>query len=251
MSQPLGKVCSDLIECKKAAVSKSAPFSARSAIWAPVMVDVLAGQDQDKAFFGDVTQAGVAPEQYGQRNAMACKPGDTIICNNNSISYRVTERGVNLYLIRNAMICALLDPETFKVKPAQHYILVKQNEARALELANGVGSRIWVPTTEMETDDEASRFNVGLSAAYGEVVEVGPGRWEEGQWLQAQCVPGDMVLYDASHSTLPVTVRGQAFTLVAAGQLAKIYPLAESLLERGDVDTWGFGPDLQGPDVRH
>ena len=57
----------------------------------------------------------------------------------------------------------------------------------------------------------------------GEVVAVGPGRWHEGQFLKPSCAPGDMLLYDCSHSTLAVTIRGEKFTLVASTQEALVY----------------------------
>jgi len=215
------RIPEDLVLTRKSAIWARTVFSAGSAFEAPVMVEVLAHQSRDIPFFGDIIQQGPGFEQHGVRNPMVGRPGDTIVTNNNMISYRVTERGEVGYLIRNSTIMAILDPETFGLKPQQHYILVKENEPRALELSSR--GPIWLPTTDMETDDESSRHQMGLRAEYGEVIAIGPGRWHEGQFQKPSCLPGDMLLYDCSHSTLAVTIRGERFTLVACTQEAMVY----------------------------
>lgn len=214
------EVPEDLVLVQKSRVWARTVFS-DSGFETPVIVEVLAHQSRDKPFFGDIVAQGPGVEQHGVRNPMVGTRGSVIIANDNTISYRVNEKGAVLYMFRNSAIMGLLDPETFKITPAGHYILVKENEPRALELSSR--GPIWVPTTDMETDDESSRFNQGLRAEYGEVVAVGPGRWHEGQFQQPSCAPGDMLLYDCSHSTLAVTIRGERFTLVACTQEALVY----------------------------
>lgn len=224
MSYPLDEVRSipeDLVLVAKSRVWARTVFSGKSDIETPVVVEVMAHQSRDKPFFGDIVDRGPGFEQHGVRNPMVGKKGDVIVSNDNMISYRVNERGAVLYMFRNSAVMALLDPETFVLEPQQHYILVKANEPRALALSSR--GPIWVPTTDMETDDEGARFNHGLRAEYGEVVAVGPGQWHEGQFRKPSCKPGDMLLYDCSHSTLAVTIRGERFTLVASTQEAMVY----------------------------
>jgi co-chaperonin GroES (HSP10) len=219
--QEMRGVPEDLVLARKSRIWKRTVFSEGSRYETPVIVEVLAHQSRDKPFFGDIIDQGPGFEQHGVRNPMVGQIGDVFVCNDNMISYRVHEIGVPLYLIRNSAISALLNPETFVISPVQHYILVKENEPRALALSSR-GS-IWLPTTDMETDDEGERHNSGIRAEYGEVVAVGPGRWHEGQHQKPSCLPGDMVLYDCSHSTLSVTIRGERYTLVASTQEAMVY----------------------------
>lgn len=214
-------VCQDLVLCRASAISRKVMFSAASDMEAPTHVEVTGDKNRDRVFFGDVLDRGPGIEQHGQRNAMVAEIGATVLCNENTLSYRVNERGAALYLLRNPTIAATIDRETFRLTPVQHYILVRENEDRALALSSR--GPIWVPTMGIETDDEASRHRQGLVAEYGEVVAQGPGRWEDGQHIRPTCQPGDMIMYDCSHSTLPVTIRGEAFTLVSASQVAMVY----------------------------
>jgi co-chaperonin GroES (HSP10) len=215
------EVPEDLVLVRKSAIWARTSFSGSSGLEAPVIVEVLAHQSRDKPFFGDIVAQGPGVEQHGVRSPMVGARGSIMVSNDNMISYRVNEKGAVLYLFRNSCIMALMDPEAFQLTPAQHYILCRENEPRALELSSR--GPIWVPTTGMETDDESSRFNEGLRAEYGEVVAVGPGRWHEGQFQKPSCAPGDMLLYDCSHSTLAVSIRGERFTLVACTQEALVY----------------------------
>jgi co-chaperonin GroES (HSP10) len=217
----LRSIPEDLVLVVKSRVWARTMFSGEGQLIAPVVVEVQAHQSRDKPFFGDIVAQGPGFEQHGVRNPMVGTTGDILITNTNMISYRVNERGDVMYLIRNSAVMALLDPERYVITPAQHYILVKENEPRALALSSR--GQIWIPTTDMQTDDEEERFNVGIHAEYGEVVAVGPGRWHEGQLQKPSCAPGDMLLYDCSHSTLAVTLRGERFTLVACTQEAMVY----------------------------
>lgn len=211
----------DLVLTRKSRVWEQTHFSAGSNLMAPVVVEVQAHQSRDIPFFGDIVDQGPGFEQHGVRNPMVGSVGSVVITNNNMLSYRVTERGDVFYLIRNSALMATLDPDSFAVRPEQHYILVRANEKAALALSSR--GPIWVPTTDFVTDDEEDRFNVGLRAEYGEVVAVGAGRWHEGQLQKPTQEPGDMILYDCSHSTLAVTIRGERFVLVACTQVALTY----------------------------
>lgn len=226
----------DLVLVQKSRVWARTVFSGEGRMESPVMVEVQAHQSRDKPFFGDIVAQGPGFEQHGVRNPMVGTRGDVIVTNTNMISYRVSENGVSMYLIRNSAMMALLDPERYLLTPTQNYILVRTGAAESIlstpelrvtveDRALAISSRgnIWLPTTDTETDDEGDRFNVGLRAEYGEVVAVGPGRWHEGQFLKPTCAPGDMLLYDCSHSTLAVTIRGERFVLVASTQQAMAY----------------------------
>jgi co-chaperonin GroES (HSP10) len=232
----LREVPSDLVLVRKSQIWGRTVFSAGSGMEAPVLVEVLAHQSRDKPFFGDIVGQGPGAEQHGVRNPMIGRRGSIMLSNDNMISYRVNEKGAVLYLFRNSCIMALMNPETFQLTPVQHYILCRTGDAESMTstperrvtveqrvLALTSRGDIWLPTTEMETDDESSRFNEGLRAEYGEVVLVGPGRWHEGEFQQPSCKPGDILLYDCSHSTLSVTIRGDRFTLVACTQEALVY----------------------------
>jgi co-chaperonin GroES (HSP10) len=217
----------DLVLARPSRVWKATRFSGPSNIETPVIVEVLAHQSRDKVFFGDIVAQGLGVEVNGQRNPMVGARGDVFIANDNTISYRTHEKGVAFYVFRNTALMALLDPETFVIQPVQHYILVRENEKAALALSSSGG--IWLPTTDTTTDDEGERHNGGLRAEYGEVVAVGPGAWIDGQFKQPKGAPGDMILYDCSHSTLNVTLRGVRFTLVASTQEATVYRGAAEL----------------------
>lgn len=217
----------DLILVRKSRIWASTMFSRGSGLEVPVIVEVLAHQSRDKPFFGDIIAHGPGVEQHGVRNPMIGERGTVILTNDNMISYRINEKGAVYYLIRNSAIMGTVDPDTFVIQPEQHYVLVKENEKAALALSSR--GPIWVPTMDMETDDESTRHNVGLRAEYGEVVACGPGRWQDGQFQRPTQNPGDVVLYDCSHSTLAVTIRGARFTLVACTQIAQTYRGAAQL----------------------
>jgi co-chaperonin GroES (HSP10) len=216
----------DLVLTRKSRVWSRTVFSAGSQLETPVVVEVLAHQSRDKPFFGDIVAQGPGVEQHGVRNPMVGERGTVVVTNDNMISYRVTERGEVFYMLRNSALMATLDPETLLLAPCQHYILVRENERAALALSSR--GPIWVPTMDMETDDESTRHNSGLRAEYGEVIAVGPGRWQDGQLQKPSCQAGDMLLYDCSHSTLAVSIRGERFTLVACTQEAMVYRDAAS-----------------------
>lgn len=211
----------DLVMVRKSRVWKRTMFRDSTGLEVPVVVEVLAHQSRDKPFFGDVIQNGPGIEQHGVTNPMVARRGDVIVTNDNMISYRINEVGAVYYLIRNTAIMATLNPESFELAPANHYILVMENERAALALSSR--GAIWVPTMDMETDDEATRHNVGLKGEYGEVLATGPGRWADGRLDKPTQNPGDMILYDCSHSTLSLTIKGQKFTLVPCTNVAQTY----------------------------
>jgi hypothetical protein len=135
---------------------------------------------------------------------------------------------------------ATIDRKTYRVGPVQHYVLIRGNGKRIEKRIQKAISRsaIWVPTEGMATDDRGPRRHSGITAAYGEVVDQGPGRWEEGKWFEPQCSPGQLVLYDSSYATLPITIRGQAMVLVASTQIVDIVEdRPESMLELSPAST--------------
>jgi co-chaperonin GroES (HSP10) len=216
----------DLVLVRKSRLWSRTYFSAGSDYATPVVVEVQAHQSRDKPFFGDIVQQGPGVIIHGAGNPMVGARGDIIVTNTNMISYRLTERGAVYYAIRNSAIMALLNPSSFELRPQQHYILVRENEKAALALSSR--GPIWVPTMGMETDDEGDRHNEGLRAEYGEVITVGPGRWQDGEFQHTTAKAGDMLLYDCSHSTLAVTIRGARFTLVPSTSVVAVYRGAAS-----------------------
>lgn len=177
----------------------------------------ITGSDasRDKPFIAEVldTGPGIEPE------TMCVRKGDVFICNLHNISYKLTELGQKTYMVRNGVVCAKVDKDTMTVQPLQDLILVKKNEERALRHMREDGGKIWLPTEDMSTDDVRSP---AITAEYGEVVAVGPGRYRDGRWSQPPCRVGDLVIYDGSYSTLPIRIRGESFTLVPTPQLVKI-----------------------------
>lgn len=198
---------------------------AANGVMLPVLYEITGNAaSRDKPFVAEVLDVGPGiTDHMGNPEAMCVSPGDVFICNLHNISYRVTERGRKLYQVRNGVVYATIDKETLAVKPVQDLILVKKNEDRALlhmrgqaRLPNG---ELWLPSEAMSTDDVRSP---AIVAEYGEVVATGPGRFRDGRWSEPPCKVGDLILYDASFSSLPVTIRGEAFTLVPAPQLVQI-----------------------------
>lgn len=190
----------------------------------------ITGSDacRDKPFIGEVIDVGPGvTDQNGTRENMCVTKGDVFVCTVHNISYRVTERGRKTYMVRNGVVYAKLDKDKLEMKPVQDLILVKKNEERALLHMRGRAAlpagELWLPTESMSTDDVRSP---AIVAEYGEVVSVGPGRWRDGRWSQPPCKAGDLILYDASYSTLPVRINGESFSLVPAPQLVKIADVA-------------------------
>jgi co-chaperonin GroES (HSP10) len=228
----------DFVLCTAAKLDRSARTVGD--LMLPVMYQITGSvHDRDKLFIGEALDVGPGQTVGGAHEAVCVTPGDVFLCNLHNLSYRLPERGRQVYQVRNGVIYATLErrvveesddeaisdilganrgpKETFTVKPVQDLILVKKNDARAL--AHQSGGPIWLPTERMSTDDVRSS---AIVLEYGEVVSVGPGRYRDGQWSQPPCKVGDLVLYDASYSTLPVTIRGESFTLVPTPQLAQI-----------------------------
>lgn len=210
----VGKNVYDFVQCVPAKFDRT--IRATHGIYAPVSYEVTGGAGtRDQPFIGEVlsTGPGIEPE------TMCVAPGDVFICTVHNISYRVTELGRKTYMVRNGVVYATIDKETLVAKPVQDLILVKKNEERALRHMREGGGQVWLPTEAMSTDDVRSP---AIVAEYGEVVACGPGRWRDGKWSQPPCKAGDLILFDASYSTLPVRIRGESFTLVPAPQLVKI-----------------------------
>lgn len=149
------------------------------------------------------------------------RAGDTICCNLNAVSYRLPYSG--RYMIRAPYVMLTIDRESFETRPQRNFFTVRRND-EAVHAAISRGG-IWMPTQDLSTDDveaKRRRRRGGILAAYGEVVAVGPGCWNEGQWQQPACQPGELVLYDASFGTLDVTVKGNKLTVVDSERLVDI-----------------------------
>jgi co-chaperonin GroES (HSP10) len=228
-----GRNIYDFVQCKP--WRRDGESRVLGSLVAPVMYEIT-GSDasRDKPFIAEVT--GVGPgivDQAGNREKMCVGVGDVFVCTLHNISYKLTEGGVKTYVVRNGVVYAKIDQETFAMKPVQDIILVRTGESlsvkatplnkltvekRALLHMRGEG-QVWLPTEAMSTDDVKSS---AILAEYGEVVAVGPGRYRDGRWSEPPCRVGDLILYDASYSTLPVRIRGESFTLVPAPQLVKV-----------------------------
>ena len=190
-----------------------------SDILSPTMYQ-LTGTGTDKLFIGDVIDVGPGDAT----DVICCKPGQTVLFNEQNISYRIQERGERRWLIRNPMVAAILDRETFHVEPVQSQILVKFDEdTEKRALAHQSGGPIWLPT-DVSTDDVSSARpgSKGMTVSYGEVVAKGEGCFIEGKWVAPRCEVGDLLLFDASWGTLPITIKGKSYTLVPAKNVALI-----------------------------
>jgi co-chaperonin GroES (HSP10) len=105
------------------------------------------------------------------------------------------------------------------VMPLQQYVLLKPAPERAQQSMNG--PLIWTSDGDAEKADDVAHGQ-GIMASYGEVVAVGPGRWDEMRFVQFTGQVGDLVLFDRSHSTLDVNIQGRKYTLVDARQIVSI-----------------------------
>lgn len=194
----------------------------------------LLGKGNDQAFISEVVDYGPGVIRKGYHEGVPCVTGETVIFNYQHASYRLQERGEKRWLVRSYNVQARLDTETFEVTPLQDQILVASNpdaESIAHPLmkigdriqAHQSGGAIWLPE-DVDTDDVRERHpnRTGMVACYGEVLSVGPGRYRDGDWNQARCERGDLILFDASYGTLPLTIKGKSYTLVPAGNLALI-----------------------------
>lgn len=180
-------------------------------IIAPTNYSMTGDRDYDCPFIGRVVSVGdLAPEASG--NGEVFKEGDHIVLNLFNVGHRLMLAGRPTYSIHAHGIGGIIDPETATVRPVQHYVLVKPNLERAKRVVTG-GSLVLLADSVVQSDDLGSR---GLHCEYGEVVAVGPGQWLQDGFTQAECVPGDLICFDASHSTIPLTLRGRKFALVPA-----------------------------------
>ena len=178
-------------------------------IIAPTNYSITGERDYDCPFIGRVVAVG---DMYHKG---VFHEGDHIVLNLFNVGHRLMLAGRPTYSIHAFGIGGVIDPETITVRPVQHYVLVKPNLERAKRVVTG-GSLVLLADSVVESDDLGSR---GLHCEYGEVVDVGPGQWLEGGWTEAECEPGDLICFDASHSTIPLTLRGQKFALVPASNI--------------------------------
>lgn len=248
----MSRVVGDFVKVRETKLEEKLHFSAGSGLVAATDYQVTGDAARDRMFVGEVIDVGpgkpVAPlglrwlkeltdhpqhgalisnealseavQRFGMRSsAPPCRVGDIVITNLSSISYRMPAQP-GCYLVRGNVIMALIDQESFRVGPVRDYALVRQNEDRTVAAISR--SEIWMPTEGMSTDDSPVRKSTNIVASYGEVIDVGPGCWEDGQWKEPGCKRGELILYDASYATLPITVRGARMTLVASTQILDI-----------------------------
>lgn len=202
----------------------------------------LLGYGNDKVFIADVLEAGPGITRKGHHEGVPVRAGDVALFNMQHVSYRIQERAEKRWLIRSYNIQGRLDTETFEVQPLQDQILVSSGGDSIASPGETVedrirkhqsGGMIWLPE-DIDTDDVRERHpnRSGMVACYGEVLSVGPGRWRDGDWNQASCKRGDLILFDATYGTLPLTIKGRNYTLVPAGNLAMVADLAPTLPAR-------------------
>lgn len=211
---PLRRRCAqDFVLCREVEeIDRRARVSEGSQLAVPTMYEILGDHSRDRMFIGEVIDTGPGVTVHGQHEGMCVTRGEVFIANLSNCSYKLTERGDKCYLYRQGIIMAVLDRETMATRPVLDMILVRANEERAV--AHMSRGPIWLPTEQIATDDEGSRNRPGLKGEYGEVVDKGPGRWLDGQWQSADCQKGDLIMYDASWGTLPISIKGKPFTLV-------------------------------------
>lgn len=200
--------------------------TARSAggILSPVMYRITGDKDYDCPFIGQAVSVG---GNHGEENEVVAE-GDFVICSLFNVGHRVLLGGQPTYSIMTVNVAGKLNPETYEVQPVQHYVLARPAPDRAKRLATGAS--IIELSGPVVTTDDVGRGN-GLKAEWGEVISVGPGQMLDGQWEEPECLPGDMILYDASHSSVPVTIRSQPFVLVSCMQI--IFAVGEK-----DEEEW-------------
>jgi len=198
-------------------------------IIAPVMY-TLKGKDKDQLFMARVVQTGPGKldASVGERRPVCVSKGDMLMMLQNNVSYRVTLQQRPHYVVQNRFVGGVLS-EDLEVTPKQHYILVKSDPEKARLATIGKGI-LHLASVEIDTDDIRRRS--GIQAEYGVVVSKGPGAWIDGNWLEPECEVGDLILYDKSHSTIPVMIRGQTgYTLVPSDMLIMGDDLADLLGE--------------------
>ena len=245
------RVCQDFVRvCEDTEFEQQLHFSAGSSLIASTDYRITGEAARDRMFVSRVLEVGpgkpvgpggalwldelkahLSPQAYYQARAQfskastmpALEVGNLVVSNLNSVSYRIPATDGH-YLLRGNTIMATIERETYRVGPVQHYLLVRHNEARALRAISR--GPIWVPTQDMTTDDRPARKASGIVATYGEVVDQGNGAWIDGQWLESPAKPGDLILYDASFATLPITIRGERMDLVASTQVVDIVEAA-------------------------
>jgi hypothetical protein len=186
------------------------PCAPSGAVWIEELRELLS----DRAYAQAMAQFG----KYDSPPAFALD--QLIITNLSSISYRVPYLPGH-YLLRGPVVMATIERKEKRVMPKQHWILVRSASEARIQRAISSGPII-LPTHELATDDVEKKRATGIVAAYGEVLDRGPGRWTEGRWEEPPCQEGDLILYDESYATLPITVRGERRTLVASSQVCHV-----------------------------
>lgn len=181
-------------------------------IHVPVLYSIQ-GKDFDCPFLGEVIHVGEP-----KRGQIAyCKSGDLVLCSLFHVHYRQRLFGLKVYISRLPELAGVLSAEDFSVKPIQDYVLVRGNHERAEKLVRGLDSRIALPSVHTTTDDLPEHSTIKTN--WGEVVAVGEGQYQDGHMVKPSCGVGDMIMYDSSHSTVPLRIRGEMLELVRSSQI--------------------------------
>ncbi len=181
--------------------------------------------DRDRVFLAEVVRVGTGEVFRGHPEVFVAAEGDIILANLSNVDYRVHLQGQAYWLLQNKSVAATLNRETWKVTPAQHYTLVRP-DPEAAHMATTGGTLIRLSEGDASATDHV---RAGLKSEWGRVIACGPGRHFDGEWLAPPCKPGDLILYDRSHSTLPLLVRGDSETLVAAHQVLYVEPAEDAV----------------------
>lgn len=200
----------------------------------PVLYRVTGDKDRDTLFMAEVVEVGPGVDliAYETRpggtvitlrpEAFAVAPKDVLLMSLYNVSYRIHRGGRPHFLVQNRYIAGKLTRQPtgeYGVQPVQQYVLLKPAPERAQKAMNG--GLIWVSDGDADKVDDVGHSQ-GIMASYGEVVSCGPGRWDEGRFVVSPAAPGDLVLYDRSHSTLDVTIQGRKYALVDARQIVMV-----------------------------
>ncbi len=222
-------------------------WTARSegGVLTPVLYRVTGDKDRDTLFMAEVVEVGpgvplITLEQHatGDRiggppgplatvlalrpEVFVVAPGDMLMMSLYNVSYRIHRGGKPHHVVQNRYVAGKLTRQVtgeYGVQPLQQYVHLKPAPERAQRSMNG--PLIWTSDGDSDKVDDVAHGQ-GIMASYGEVVAIGPGRWDEMRFVKYAGAVGDLVLFDRSHSTLDVNVQGRKYTLVDARQIVSV-----------------------------
>jgi co-chaperonin GroES (HSP10) len=212
-------------------------WTARSegGILSPVLYRVTGDKDRDTLFMAEVVEVGpglplvTLDEHYElghvlrlRPEAFVVAPGDMLMMSLYNVSYRIHRGGKPHFVVQNRYVAGKLSREAtgeYAAVPLQQYVLLKAAPERAQQIMNG--PLIWTSDGDSDKADDVGHGQ-GIMASYGEVVAIGPGRWDEYRFVRYEGQVGDLVLFDRSHSTLDINIQGRKYTLVDARQIVDV-----------------------------